>query len=391
MTERFDVVLVGAGLANAMTALALAKLRPGVRVALVERKPALDFEQTFCFHGSDVDAVPRAWSWLEPVVSHSWAGYDVRFPAYERSFSSAYHCIAGQPLATRLEETVRAMGGRSFLGCDVTHASDRRVLLADGRVVEGEVVLDGRGAEAPAQGTGYQKFVGWEVELDHGSAPLPHRPLLMDARVDQVDGYRFMYVLPFGEARALLEDTYFSSTGLLREADIEARMTAYLQAAGWRLRRIVRKEKGVLPMPWVENPLRPRADAAIEVGYRGGFFQAATGYSLPAAVRVAQAVADAEALSQPSVRAALAPVRRRLVARNRFYRTLNRLSFRGVHDHDRCAVFERFYRLPAPLIERFYAGESSIWDRVRIIGGRPPVPLSRFTLGRLMRVMEEAS
>jgi lycopene beta-cyclase len=40
-------------------------------------------------------------------------------------------------------------------------------------------------------------------------------------------------------------------------------------------------------------------------------------------------------------------------------------------------VFARFYRLPEPLIERFYAGRSTFGDRARILCGRPPLPLTR--------------
>jgi lycopene beta-cyclase len=33
----------------------------------------------------------------------------------------------------------------------------------------------------------------------------------------------------------------------------------------------------------------------------------------------------------------------------------------------------RFYRLPAPLIERFHAARSTRGDRLRILCGKPPV------------------
>ena len=41
----------------------------------------------------------------------------------------------------------------------------------------------------------------------------------------------------------------------------------------------------------------------------------------------------------------------------------------------RWRVLERFYRLPEPLVERFYAGRSTLADRARLLIGRPPVPL----------------
>ena len=44
---------------------------------------------------------------------------------------------------------------------------------------------------------------------------------------------------------------------------------------------------------------------------------------------------------------------------------------------ERWRVFKRFYRLPEPLIERFYAGRSSRADSLRVVCGKPPVPIGR--------------
>jgi lycopene beta-cyclase len=44
---------------------------------------------------------------------------------------------------------------------------------------------------------------------------------------------------------------------------------------------------------------------------------------------------------------------------------------------DRYRVLERFYRLDRRLIERFYAGRSTLADKVRILAGKPPVPVGR--------------
>ena len=44
---------------------------------------------------------------------------------------------------------------------------------------------------------------------------------------------------------------------------------------------------------------------------------------------------------------------------------------------ERYRVLERFYRLPEPLIGRFYAGRSTFADRLRILAGRPPVSVRR--------------
>jgi lycopene beta-cyclase len=58
------------------------------------------------------------------------------------------------------------------------------------------------------------------------------------------------------------------------------------------------------------------------------------------------------------------------------------MLFGAARPDERWRVFARFYRLDEALIERFYAGRSTLADRARILCGRPPVPLSR-ALGAL--------
>ena len=60
------------------------------------------------------------------------------------------------------------------------------------------------------------------------------------------------------------------------------------------------------------------------------------------------------------------------------------MLFRAADPPQRYRVLERFYRLPAPLIARFYAGRSTMVDRARVLTGKPPV-----AIGRAIRAMME--
>jgi lycopene beta-cyclase len=53
------------------------------------------------------------------------------------------------------------------------------------------------------------------------------------------------------------------------------------------------------------------------------------------------------------------------------------MLFMAAEPERRHLVLERFYKLPAPLIERFYAGRTSAPDIFRILVGKPPVPIHR--------------
>jgi lycopene beta-cyclase len=54
---------------------------------------------------------------------------------------------------------------------------------------------------------------------------------------------------------------------------------------------------------------------------------------------------------------------------------LSAMLFAAAQPGDRYRVLQRFYRLDRRLIERFYAGQSSLADKARILAGRPPVPI----------------
>jgi lycopene beta-cyclase len=73
---------------------------------------------------------------------------------------------------------------------------------------------------------------------------------------------------------------------------------------------------------------------------------------------------------------------RRHWSRTKFYRRLGSMLFGAARGHQRWRVFERFYRLDEGLVERFYAARSTRGDKLRIVCGKPPVPMGR-ALGAL--------
>jgi len=145
---------------------------------------------------------------------------------------------------------------------------------------------------------------------------------------------------------------------------------------------VIREEWGVLPMPWA--PATPRPGPGVLVaGYRGGWFHPGTGYSLPMAVRLAALVAEQAPAAPFGGR--LDALWRSHEANARFARLLNFLLFRGVEPEARWQVFARHYRMSEDLIRRFYALETTLGDRARILVGRPPRGLSLQRLSQSWR------
>lgn len=364
-----DYALVGGGLQNGLIALAVRAHQPAARIVMIERGATLGGNHTWCFHAGDIDDDRAAW--IAPLVVKSWPGYDVAFPAHARRLDSTYACVTSDRLAEVVARSLAHAGSEVRLRCTALEVGAEHVVVraADGRTeqLSARVVIDARGPDASESSScGWQKFVGQELELDraHGL----DRPMLMDATVSQLDGFRFVYVLPLDTHRVLVEDTYFSDHPYLDVGALRERIAAYVGTRGWIVERVVREEVGVLPLPWVgASPVVARP---LVAGYAGGWFHPVTGYSFPIASRLASLIARApsSALFDGELDAHATDHTRQL----RFAHQLNHMLFHWFAPADRYRVLERFYRLPEATIRRFYALELTSLDRVRILLGRPP-------------------
>lgn len=364
-----DVVLVGGGLANSLIAYRLATVRPELQVVLIERGDSLGGRHVWSFH--DTDLTPTQRRWVAPLVARSWSSYEVRFPGLRRRFASGYSSVT----STSLDVAVRrALGERTLLGCRVTDIRADRAELAGGRLVRGRAVLDGRGAVHGALDVGFQKFLGLHLELER-----PHGlegPILMDATVDQCDGFRFLYTLPFTETTLLVEDTRYSDGAALDRDEMRLGIAAYSETMGWRVRRSVGEEEGVLPVVLSGDIAAFWARGALGVprtGMRAALFHPTTGYSLPEAVRLADRIAASERPTSHELFDMTASRSKANWRRHAYFRRLNRMLFRAAAPAERWRIMERFHRLPEPLIQRFYADRLTRGDRIRILSGRPPV------------------
>lgn len=374
-----DYALVGGGLQNALIALGLFHFQPRARVALVERELVLGGNHVWCFHAGDL---PKE---LEPVVApivvKRWSGYDVFFPELERHVSQPYAAVSSVRLDAVLRAAFDAKPRSALLtGVSVRHAAEREVSLEDGRRITARAVIRATGpaVEHSSRIAGFQKFLGLELELE--GAVGRTSPILMDARVPQIDGFRFLYVLPFSPRRVLVEDTYFSESDTLDEAALRRRVLAYAEAEGLRPRRVLRSETGVLPLPRAPWPGGERDESRpFSAGYGGGWFHPTTGYSFPAAARLALAVARAPHDELAAAWAALGRAHRRQFA---FLTLLNRLMFGAFAPERRYGAIQHFYRLPEATLSRFYAMTLTPADRARIFCDRPPSGFSlRLALG----------
>lgn len=369
MTSQYDLLLLGAGLANGLLALRLKQRQPHLRVLVLEAGARAGGNHTWCFHAGDLSEEQHRW--IAPLVAHHWPHYEVRFPQLTRQLNSGYFCIS----SARFDEVLRAeLGDALRLNQTVACYGADHVQLASGEVLRARAVIDGRGYQPDAAlHIGFQTFVGQEWTLSR-----PHRltgPVLMDATVDQQGGYRFVYTLPLSPTRLLIEDTHYIDNASLAAAQARQNICDYAARQGWQLETLTREERGALPITLAGDFNRFWQHRPPAVGLRAGLFHPTTGYSLPLAVSLADRLAAEQQFSPETLAPRIQQFAKAAWQRQGFFRMLNRMLFLAGDADQRWRVMQRFYGLPQGLIARFYAGQLTLADRARILSGKPPVPV----------------
>jgi len=367
------VIIAGGGLAGCLAARALAN-RTDLKILLVEQGPAFGGNHTWSFFDSDI-APEHRWI-VDGMVGHRWDDHEVHFPSRSRTISTGYNSIRSTALDSEIRGALRPDQYR--LGATIVDVSPTQVFLADGERLDADAVIDARGSGSlEGLDLGWQKFVGrtYECAAGHHIA----RPVIMDATVKQLDGYRFLYFLPFSRSKLLIEDTYYSLDPGLDAAELETRLdraAARLCAGPFKS---IEQESGVLPVILDGRFERfwELADPVPRIGVRGGFFHPTTSYSLPDAIANAALLAGHRDFHPRPLVRLLRNRAERLWNDRALYRLLNRMLFHAAEPDQAYRILQHFYRLPQDVIARFYACRMTSLDKFRVLSGRPPVPIGR--------------
>ena len=359
------LIIAGGGLAGSLVALALATRRPEVEFLLIEPGETLGGNHIWSFFDGDVSEAGRAL--IAPLISKSWPSHEVIFPKRRRVLGFGYNSVKSSQLDAVVRGKVPAerirRGTVTGLGADFVELDGGQRIVADG-------VIDARGpGDFAGLKLAWQKFVGrtYRTTAAHGR----EIPIIMDATVEQADGYRFVYTLPFAADELMVEDTYYADGPGLDVPLLRARIDEYAKGAG----EVIGEKTGVLPVALGGSIETLWTGEAARLGLRGGFFHPTTGYSLPDAVANALLVTERRDLSGAALFGLFRDRARKLWEERAFFRLLNRMMFRAAAPEQRYQVLEHFYRLPEPLIARFYAAKLTQFDKVRILTGKPPVPV----------------
>lgn len=276
----FTYIIAGGGAAGLSLVyhLGQAGLLDG-RVLLIDQVRKAQNDRTWCFW--EAGAGP-----FEPVVAHRWGHLWFHSDGDSRRLAIAPYTykliqggdfyrymdawLAGQPAVTRLQGRVEA----------IADGPGGVTATVDGKVYRGRWAFNSIPTPTPPP-PGYaallQHFKGWVIRaprpvFDPGAATF------MDFRVEQGRDVRFVYVLPFDEYTALVEDTYFSPAVLPQEVYDRGLRRYIAEQIGLDSYVIEHVEYGVIPMTDVPFARRP-SPHVMNIGTAGGMTKASTGYT----------------------------------------------------------------------------------------------------------------
>ena len=382
----YDYLLVGGGAAGLSLAYHLSQepRLAGQRVLLIEPEAKDQNDRTWSYWANEPGL-------FDHLAVREWDQIAFRSPAFERVFTLQqyrYRTIRGldfyqfvhQALAARPAQFTRLSGAVAQLTESATGVTAH---LGDGQVVTARYAFDSRPPALERQPEKYryllQHFVGWEIEADRDVFD-PAVVEFMDFRGAQHHEARFMYVLPFGPRRALVEYTLFSAQRL-EKAEYEQYIVDYLEN---KLRLatsdycITEKEIGAIPM--TDHPLPARAGARIiNLGTRAGRAKPSTGYAFQRMqAQAARLVAALASTGQPPADATGDQWQFHLFDTL----LLDIMQRRGETTRD---IFTQlFQRNPVERILRFLDEKTSWADNLRIMNSVSAGPFLR-SIGQVLR------
>lgn len=276
----YDVIVVGAGVAGArLAAHLLASEWRTRRILVIERAPGRRPDHVLAFWSDEATA-------LEPLVERRWS----RLRVVAGDGDEVIGGLAGLRYAALTRGALARATQAAIVGCPEVHVLEGRVeAIEDGpecavvtvgeRRIRGAWVFDSRKpAPGPATVRLVQRFVGWTI-AGEGLRLDAEVATLFDFRTEQGGGVSFVYVLPLGTGRALVEHVFTGPEEAVGP-DAEAALREYVAARlGVADAAIVGREGGCSSLTDARFPRR-LGRRVCAIGIRGGRLKPSSGYAL---------------------------------------------------------------------------------------------------------------
>ncbi|MFZ4544621.1 MAG: beta-carotene 15,15'-dioxygenase, Brp/Blh family [Saprospiraceae bacterium] len=278
--SQVDYFFAGSGASAILLILSMERrgLLLGKRIAIADPVSKHKNDKTYCFWGNPRE-LPA--SHCQHLSSHQWEKVSINRKQAETLLPFKYFHISSIDLYTELHRLTQEFGMQLIQSSvNALDAGENGVLIqTDQGNWQSNMVFDSRPPKFKPlrenQAHLLQSFIGFVIDTD--KAVLYSDCIdLMDFNVDQQGWTQFVYVLPFGPNKLLVELTRFGNE-VINLSEAEPILNQYITERFGRF-KVTDTEVGCIPMSSAKIDTIETA-GVIHIGGRAGAIKPSTGYA----------------------------------------------------------------------------------------------------------------
>jgi lycopene beta-cyclase len=291
--HKVDYLFAGAGASATLLLMSMERrgLLQGKTILILDPSEKTKNDRTFCFWGVP-DQEPA--SYCPQLISHQWASVSIDRTEPETLLPMQYLHISGLDLYHELRRIVEKYSAqRAYEAVQSLESTENGVFVkTDNNAWFASAVFDSRPPkyQQPKENEAhlFQSFIGYVIQTNTFNEVIDHVDL-MDFDVEQHGYTQFIYVLPFGPNKMLVELTRFGKA-LIDPKEAEAILVDYIKKR-YGAYQILDTEVGCIPMSNAEIAVKSIA-GVVNIGGRAGAIKPSTGYAFKNMLTNAEVVAE---------------------------------------------------------------------------------------------------
>ena len=283
ISNQFDYIIIGSGLAGLQLALSLSRDEyfQNKKIALLDKSSKSENDKTWCFWEQGIEKwesiIHKSWSAGEVITSNKQIDFQLEPYRYKmiRSIDFYNYVLAELNKISTVEfiheEVIAAEEIENAVKVSTPSQTYQAAQVFDSRIPEEYF------SNQKDYINIFQHFKGWMIETEK-PVFTPDKFTMMDYRLKWKNSTSFTYVLPISPTKAFVEYTFFTpfiTDETVYDEQLKRYIEKYLQLNQYK---ITETEKGIIPM--TNFPFHKyHSNRITKIGTAGGWVKASTGYS----------------------------------------------------------------------------------------------------------------
>lgn len=362
----FDFAILGAGASGLLLACEIATkgLVEGKSLCIIEKEKEKGNDRTWCFW-NDAE-LPE---WIQKSISYSWQNVESE-GATQNLSPYDYQHIRSDDFYQKTKNHLLKYPNVHFLNEEVlkvVKSNDKYAIIAKSSHIQSNWVFTSMPVNKSKTFKSialWQSFYGWRVQFQ-SQREIQLNLKLMDFEVEQQGATQFIYVLPLGNNKALIELTRFG-TEPIQETKAEPLLRNYISriCPNYIIEEV---EINKIPMSQVfdsQKKFYDKDQRIIEIGTLAGALKPSTGYGFLRMHMHAREIADALWNDAPMPKI-FRP------KRFRFYDALLLNILEHYPQEGRKIFKSLFSKVSTPLILKFLNEKTTLQEEIKIFSVLP--------------------